>query len=525
MKPAPLLRTLVLIVALWAGAQAQSAPPPPVILPNVSTLTATLGAPFSVTFTVQNPPSTAISEGPWSINLQIPGLTLNPQTGQLSGTPTTFGQFGFTVSKIFILPNSTESVQRFYTLVVSPPEPVITTASLPEGFVGAPYSYTFAAANAIPPLTWSVVSGSLPPGLSLSASSGQISGTPSAAGLFTFVVRVSDYYQASSQKEFTLKISQRPSILTQNLPAGELGSPYSYSLEAQAANPVSWSLVAGSLPSGLSLSSGGLLSGTPAEWGQFTLRVRAADASNPQLYDTRDLTLEIRLPPLPELTASELGASAVSAQQPRFGLSLSRPYPADLAGQVVLEFQPDPGLPDDPAIRFANGQRQISVRLAKGQTALEPADGSQFAFQTGTVAGVIILRVTLTAGGQPVPPAPALERRVRIEPAAPSVQSVRLSRTQAGFEVLVTAYSNTREVSGVSVRLTPSPGANLASSEFAIQAGQAFTTWFSSETSRQFGGQFLLTIPFTVTGRVEDIASVQVTLSNARGSANASGSF
>ncbi|GIU76349.1 MAG: hypothetical protein KatS3mg004_3436 [Bryobacteraceae bacterium] len=523
MKPTSVARGLICIAFLLSHLWAQN--PPPVILPNVSTLNATVGVPFSVTFTVPNPPPNVVSEGPWSISLVVPGLSFNSQTGVLSGTPTTFGLFGFTVSKLYILPNSTESVQRFYQFVVSLPEPVISPASLPDGLVGVPYSATLSASNATPPFSWSVVSGALPPGLSLNSSTGSISGTPSQPGNFSFLVRLTDYFSSSSQKEFSIRILQRPAILTESLPSGELGSPYSYQLQAQAANPVVWSLDQGSLPAGLTLSSSGLLSGTPTAWGKFPLRFRVADQTSPALYDVRELTLEIRLPPLPELSASQLGDSAASAEQPRFVLSLARPYPIDLTGVVTLEFQPDPGLPDDPAIRFANGQRQISVRLTQGQTALEPADGSQFAFQTGTVAGNIVLRVTLSAGGQPVPPAPALERRIRIEPAAPRIQTVRMLRTQSGFEIQVTAFSNTREVSGVVVRLTAAPGASLASSEFTIQAGQAFTTWFSSETSRQYGGQFLLTIPFTVTGNIESIASAQVTLSNARGSASAPGNF
>jgi hypothetical protein len=68
---------------------------------------------------------------------------------------------------------------------------VITTQSLPAATVGVPYSATLTATGGIPPYTWTVISGSLPPGLSLS-SAGVISGTPTTAGTYNFTVQVID---------------------------------------------------------------------------------------------------------------------------------------------------------------------------------------------------------------------------------------------------------------------------------------------------------------------------------------------
>ena len=76
----------------------------------------------------------------------------------------------------------------------------ITTSALPSGAVGVGYSAVFAAANGVPPYTWAIASGQLPPGLNLQASSGQIAGTPSQSGTFSFSVQVTD---SSSQSTST----------------------------------------------------------------------------------------------------------------------------------------------------------------------------------------------------------------------------------------------------------------------------------------------------------------------------------
>jgi hypothetical protein len=73
------------------------------------------------------------------------------------------------------------------------PQPLkIMTGSLPVGAVGVNYSMVLAAANGVPPYTWSVTGAQAPPGLSLQASTGKISGTPTQAGAFSFSVQVKD---------------------------------------------------------------------------------------------------------------------------------------------------------------------------------------------------------------------------------------------------------------------------------------------------------------------------------------------
>jgi uncharacterized protein (TIGR03437 family) len=101
------------------------------------------------------------------------------------------------------------------TIVVQPsnlPSLTITTPSLPAGQVGLTYAQTLAAANGTVPYTWSLLSGALPPGMSLSAA-GMISGMPTTAGSFALTVQVKDSNQLSKSQAFTVTIASAAAAL------------------------------------------------------------------------------------------------------------------------------------------------------------------------------------------------------------------------------------------------------------------------------------------------------------------------
>src|SRR5215813_989973 len=89
----------------------------------------------------------------------------------------------------------------------------ITTGSLPAGIVGVQYNQTLSAIGANPPFTWSIVSGSIPPGLSLDSAAGTISGVPTTAGTSNFKVRVSSTSPAqTANKDLSIRIDAGPVI-------------------------------------------------------------------------------------------------------------------------------------------------------------------------------------------------------------------------------------------------------------------------------------------------------------------------
>src|ERR1700691_5507672 len=95
---------------------------------------------------------------------------------------------------------------------------LITTTSLSAGTKSPAYSATLAASGGTSPYTWSVLSGSLPPGLALASSTGVLSGTPTEVGAFEFTVEVADSASDSSTASFTLLINGPYSGSRANIP-------------------------------------------------------------------------------------------------------------------------------------------------------------------------------------------------------------------------------------------------------------------------------------------------------------------
>jgi hypothetical protein len=163
-----------------------------------------------------------------------------------------------------------------------------------EGTTGAPYAYQFASVGGAPnaPRTWSVQGGTVPPGLTLSAS-GLLSGTPllNSAGSYPFTVAVTDGTQ-TVQLLFTVAVYNPLAITTAVLSSGVSGDPYSMPLAATGGKtPYQWS--ASGLPAGIVLSPAGVLSGSTAQPGLFPVVATVVDSGNPTRSASRAFTLAI----------------------------------------------------------------------------------------------------------------------------------------------------------------------------------------------------------------------------------------
>lgn len=217
-----------------------------------------------------------------------PGLTISPG-GLLSGTPVTTGTFVFTTQ---VTDAALQAASRQFTINVTATALILVTTTLPNAQVNAAYTATLTAQGGTPPYTWDIASGSLPNGITLS-SSGLVSGTAAASGNSTVTLRVTDAGSQTAQRQFTLAVDPAPlAIINNSLPNGNAGAPYTATAQATGGvTPYTWAVVQGALPPGISLSTGGIFSGTPTQVGQSVITLRVTDSTG--ALANRDFTINI----------------------------------------------------------------------------------------------------------------------------------------------------------------------------------------------------------------------------------------
>jgi hypothetical protein len=209
------------------------------------------------------------------------GLSMNA-SGLISGTPTVFGIFPFVVRATDSL--GANAVASLTLAVISDVEQlrVISSGALAQGSTGIDYTSQLLFAGGVPPRTWSMGTGSLPPGLSLSTS-GVISGKPTQVGTFTFTVQLADSAPTTvTSQPMQITVVPGPLVIetTGDLTAGTVSAPYSFRLQARGGvSPYTWTLATGALPPGLSLNAAtGVISGTPVDTGSFAFTVTLSDS-------------------------------------------------------------------------------------------------------------------------------------------------------------------------------------------------------------------------------------------------------
>ncbi len=277
----------------------------------------------------------------WSAPGLPAGLTINPSNGSISGSITKPGNYSFSVDVTDSEPVSASTNVTLFVLGIG-------TTSLPDATNNIGYSQTLAAIGGNPPpYTWSLT-GTLPPGLSLSGS-GVLSGTPILTGsptttqTFSFSVSLTAGGVTVSTP-LSLNVTLKPEALTIpgagdtaiTLAGGTMANGYSQALGAAGGNPpYSWSLLAESLPPGLSLNAAGTISGTPTEAGSFGFTARVTDSAGGTA--SAGYSVGIAPPPLVITTGSPLPGGIAGTAYPSQTFAASGgngPYTFTVQGAV-----------------------------------------------------------------------------------------------------------------------------------------------------------------------------------------------
>lgn len=297
------VRTYTIVIA--------AAVPPPAVCPVITLSPPTLppgtvGVAYSQTITASGgtaPYSFGVTSG------TLPaGLTLTP-AGVLSGTPTAAGTATVTI-------RGTDANGCFasivYTIVIAappPPPPVcpaitVAPATLPNGAIGSPYSQTLTGSGGTAPYTFGITSGTLPAGLTLTAA-GVIAGTPTTAGTTTVTIRATDANGCFVERTYTIVVPVVCPAITlapPTLPAGAVGVAYSRTITASGGTgPYTFSVTSGTLPAGLTLTTAGVVAGTPTTAGISSVTIRGTDANGCFAEIAYSIAIATAVPTMPQI--------------------------------------------------------------------------------------------------------------------------------------------------------------------------------------------------------------------------------
>jgi MYXO-CTERM domain-containing protein len=245
------------------------------------------------------------------------GFQLTPD-GQIGGRPALVQTYVFGVQCTDA--NGTVANAMLTVDVLDPTASInINTADIPSGQVGDPYLAQFAVVGGTPPYIWSIEAASLPGGLSFDPSQAQLTGTPTVTGNFPFVVEVRDAHGLFDRDAYLLQIFPLENLVVQTgqgqitLPVAQVGERYldaaMMPVRLQAgtragmpmtavqnlppASDVSWMLLLGKLPDGLSLdAASGAIQGTPTTAGLFPFVVLAVDPTGDSARATLAISVD-----------------------------------------------------------------------------------------------------------------------------------------------------------------------------------------------------------------------------------------
>jgi hypothetical protein len=226
------------------------------------------------------------------------GLSLS-SSGLISGTPTQTGNWVFWVSMkdipasqggVFWCADDKSTERQFSIAVTDGLQILQRQSSLGAAAVNSPFSLQLKA-NGGGTQTWSVLSGTLPAGITLNTSSGLLSGTPTAKGDYSFKIQVTDGSRKDAQT-YSLSVIDALKLTAAPVPGAEIGLAFELKPTATGGKPgYTWTLT-GTLPDGLTLDAAtGAISGKPTAAGAYPLKLTVTDTLG--LTQTVDVNLVV----------------------------------------------------------------------------------------------------------------------------------------------------------------------------------------------------------------------------------------
>ncbi|MES2672321.1 MAG: putative Ig domain-containing protein [Pseudomonadota bacterium] len=369
--------------------------PAPTIVVNPATLPNPIaGAAYSQTITVTggvSPHSFAVTSG------SLPtGLTLT-SGGVLSGTSFEVGTFNFTVTATDA---NGQTGSRAYTLTIATPTLTLTPAAgTLTAIYATPYSQTFTAGGSPGPYSY-VLTGTLPAGVTFSGNT--LSGTPTAPGSYPITVTATDTSLTgagapfSIAQNYTLNVpAPAIAIAPATLPNTTAGLGYSQSLTASGgAAPYTFAVTAGALPTGLSLGSGGALSGTTTAAGTFNFTVTATDVNGQTASNAYTVVVAV---PTITLTPATLpgGTAGVAYTQTLTIAGGIAPYTVTLTGALPT------GLTFNTATRTFSGTPTQAGTFNISVTATDSTGGTAATVTNNYILTIATPTLTLTPATVP----------------------------------------------------------------------------------------------------------------------------
>jgi hypothetical protein len=284
----------------WVATTSASAVP---VFQSLTLPAAALGQAYSAQVVVAANPAATLALAPGSPALPT-GMSIS-SGGLITATSVT----GATVTVTLRATSGANTADQAFLITVTA-APVWVTESLPNAAVGSSASTTLVATGAAP-VTYAVTAGALNPGRSLDPATGIISGSFAAAGTANFEITATGSNSQAAARSFTVVAGTAPNITTTTLPELVVGVAASIQLQATGDQPITWGSPLQQVPAGMTLSTSGLLSGTPTTASTGTLN---AVATNLIGTDTQALAwMVVASSATPRITSTTLPAGTIGA--------------------------------------------------------------------------------------------------------------------------------------------------------------------------------------------------------------------